>query len=349
MVKVNMKIKNFNSTYLLRIIFFITPLFVNAHADEVICSPESITINEGDVVSADVLNEILTRINNIQTGGITTPDLLGKWQCTSTLRPGAEGSGVIHNGYSQNTNGLYTMTQEVNVTAHNDLKVRFNYPHNFGQGFQETNAQNCLAHIVNGKIVVTNGLTDTGQYENTCYNTGFYDIQMLARQCFTMENINDSTTNCTKLNLPPAAPATLAASATSSDKPTWSASTNYSLNTVLQSGVNFYTVTTAGTTATIAPTHTSGVITDGTAALTFTSAAAGTIALTWTAGDTSEESYDVQRKSSATGAYASIGVPTTESFTDSTVIAATTYWYRIFAKNTNGTSIGSNVISVVAK
>ena len=29
--------------------------------------------------------------------------------------------------------------------------------------------------------------------------------------------------------------------------------------------------------------------------------------------------------------------------------AATTHWYRIFAKNTNGTSIGSSVISVVAK
>ena len=166
------------------------------HAEEVVCTPEVININEGDVISADVLNEILTRINNIQTGGITTTNLIGTWQCTSTLRPG--GASGTENGYSQNFLGLYTMTQEVTVTAHNDLKVRFNYPHNFGQGFQETNAQNCLGVVVNGKIVMTNGLTDTGSYEDTCYNTGFYNIQMLANQCFTMENINDSTTNCKK-------------------------------------------------------------------------------------------------------------------------------------------------------
>ena len=129
------------------------------HAEEVVCTPEVININEGDVISADVLNEILTRINNIQTGGITTTNLIGTWQCTSTLRPG--GASGTENGYSQNFLGLYTMTQEVTVTAHNDLKVRFNYPHNFGQGFLETYAQNCLGHVVNGKIVMTNGLTDT--------------------------------------------------------------------------------------------------------------------------------------------------------------------------------------------
>ena len=75
----------------------------------------------------------------------------------------------------------------------------------------------------------------------------------------------------------------------------------------------------------------------------------GSIALTWTAGDATEDSYDVQRKSSATGTYTSIGLPTTESYTDTTGVATTTYWYRVFAKNTNGTSIGSNVISVVAQ
>ena len=75
----------------------------------------------------------------------------------------------------------------------------------------------------------------------------------------------------------------------------------------------------------------------------------GSIALTWTAGDATEENYDIQRKSSAAGAYVSIGLPTSESFEDTTVITANTYWYRVFAKNTNGTSIGSNVISVVAQ
>ena len=158
------------------ILLLISIVSTQVHAQDVQCVPDPINIQEGDVVSADVFNEILTQIRSMQTGGIVTADLIGTWQCTSTLRPGAEGNDVQYNGYTQNLLGLYTMTQEVAITTHNDLKVRFNYPHNFGQGFQETNAQNCLGHIVNGKIVMTNGLTDTGSYEDTCYNTGFYNI-----------------------------------------------------------------------------------------------------------------------------------------------------------------------------
>ena len=272
------------------ILFLLSIISIQVHAQEVHCTPDVININEGDVVSADVLNEILTQIRSIQTGGIATADLIGTWQCTSTLRPGAEGSGVIHNGYTQNLLGLYTMTQEVTITTHNDLKVRFNYPHNFGQGFLETNAQNCLGHIVNGKIVMTNGLTDTGSYEDTCYNTGFYDIQKIANQCFRMENINDSTTNCRKTSIPPLAPTSLS--------------------------------------------------------VTQTSGATDSVTLTWTAGDATEINYDVKRKDSAEGTYTSIGTPTAETYVDATATAGKTYWYRVYAINTNGTSLGSNVVNI---
>ena len=270
------------------ILFLVISMSMQAYSKEVQCTPESINIQEGDVVSADVLNDIFTRINNIITGGIDTEDLVGTWQCTSTLRPG--GASGVQNGYAQNTLGLYTVTQEVIISSHNDLKVRFNYPHNFGQGFQETGAQDCLGHIVNGKIVMTNGLTDTGEYEDTCYNTGYYDIQMISNQCFRMGNINDSTTNCRKTSVPPLSPSGLSAEVTS-----------------------------------------------------------GKISLSWNAGDNSETNYDVQRKNSPTGAYVSVGLSTTELFEDSSIVSATTYWYRIFAKNNYGTSTGSNVISVVAQ
>ena len=270
------------------ILFLVISISMQAHSQEVQCTPESINIQEGDVVSADVLKDIFTRINNIITGGIDTEDLVGTWQCTSTLRPG--GASGVQNGYTQNTLGLYTVTQEVIISSHNDLKVRFNYPHNFGQGFQETGAQDCLGHIVNGKIVMTNGLTDTGSFEDTCYNTGYYDIQMISNQCFRMGNINDSTTNCRKTSVPPLSPFGLSAEVTS-----------------------------------------------------------GKISLSWNAGDNSETNYDVQRKNSPTGAYVSVGLPTTELFEDSSIVSGTTYWYRIFAKNNYGTSTGSNVISVVAQ
>ena len=74
------------------ILFLVLIFSVQANSQEVQCTPESINIQEGDVVSADVLNDIFARINNIITGGIETKDLVGTWQCTSTLRPGAEGS-----------------------------------------------------------------------------------------------------------------------------------------------------------------------------------------------------------------------------------------------------------------
>ena len=304
----------------------------------------------GDVVSADVLNDILDRIE-ITLKSVTAADLVGTWDvtqstcvagylgnCTGSVTPAAQ-------GYGSDIDGLYR--QRVDTVTFSDD----------GDGTYSLLTTNYCAFVRSGHGNTSCNLNFAIVDRNFVFNNNghaAYAMQRISNTRIVMSLMSTASGsyNIIRLDkkaLPPAAPTTLAAIATASDKPSWTASTAYSLNTVLQSGVNFYTVTTAGTTATVAPTHTSGVVTDGTAALTFTSAAAGTIALTWTAGDTSEESYDVQRKSSATGTYASIGVPTTESFTDSTVVAAITYWYRIFAKNTNGTSIGSNVISVVAK
>ena len=59
-----------------------------------------------------------------------------------------------------------------------------------------------------------------------------------------------------------------------------------------------------------------------------------------------ETGYDVQRKASSDGTYASIGTPTAESYNDSTIAKGNSYWYRVFATNANGTSVGSNVIQI---
>lgn len=49
----------------------------------------------------------------------------------------------------------------------------------------------------------------------------------------------------------------------------WEELTTYNLSDIVKSGGNYYEVTTGGTTATTAPTHTSGAVTDGTAELTY--------------------------------------------------------------------------------
>ena len=187
-----------------------TPSGYGGPYDEVVCNPEPININAGDVVSADVLNEILTRINNLQTGGINSEqDLIGEWSCTSTCRYGACNDNQVFNGYWKNSFGIYIVSQTIDITSEGSDKVRLKYPHNLGQSFLETGDQDCLARVRNGKIFITNGKNDSSNYEDTCYNTGTYSIEMKANQCFTMENINDSVTSCKKNNIPPAAPINL--------------------------------------------------------------------------------------------------------------------------------------------
>jgi hypothetical protein len=60
---------------------------------------------------------------------------------------------------------------------------------------------------------------------------------------------------------------------------TWTASATYTLNTNIYNGSNLYNVSSAGTSGTVAPTHTSGAVsaTGGTAILTYVSAYSGNI------------------------------------------------------------------------
>jgi len=74
--------------------------------------------------------------------------------------------------------------------------------------------------------------------------------------------------------------------------------------------------------------------------------ASSSIDVAWTAGDSVTTSYDIHRKTTAVGTFASVGTASTVSYSDSDVTAGGTYWYRIFAKNTDGTSVGSSVVKV---
>ena len=275
--------------------------------DEVICNPEPININAGDVISADVLNEILTRINNLQTGGISSEqDLIGEWSCTSTCKFGACTDNNVFNGYRKNEDGIYVVTQNLIITKVDETKVLMTYPHNLGQSFSETGPQQCLVRVKNGKIYITNNVDDKGDYGDTschngifgnpgdysgncnnCFNTGTYQIEMVANQCFRMENINSSVTSCKKINIPPSSPLNLK-------------------------------VSLSGSSA----------------------------SLSWQKGDDRHTGYTLKRKQIVDGTYEAIADVTTDSYLDNSISFGNTYWYRVFSTNENGESTGSNVVSI---
>mgnify|MGYP006250265819 FL=1 len=73
----------------------------------------------------------------------------------------------------------------------------------------------------------------------------------------------------------------------------------------------------------------------------------GTVSLSWTASEGGATSYTIKAKTTATGTYSDVTTGNT-STTYSDSLSSGTKWYRIFAVNSDGTSIGSNVVSVTA-
>jgi hypothetical protein len=76
------------------------------------------------------------------------------------------------------------------------------------------------------------------------------------------------------------------------------------------------------------------------------SLSSGIATASWSAGDNTETAYDFKRKASVDADYTSLATPTTETYEDSSIVKGNSYWYRVFATNDNGTSIGSNVIQI---
>ena len=80
---------------------------------------------------------------------------------------------------------------------------------------------------------------------------------------------------------------------------------------------------------------------DGVAPSIITNVAAvagnNSVSLTWTAGSEGDlQGYDVYRSTSPAGTYSSLGSSTSNSYTDSTAVNGTTYYYKITATDTGG-------------
>ena len=246
--------------------------------------------NAGDVVSADVLNDILDRIE-LTLKSVTAADFVGTWDIIqTTCAGGALGNCSNINpapiDYNTSIDGLYKQRADT-VTFNDD-----------GDGTYSLQTTNYCAFIRSGS-------------GNSSCNLNYAVVD----RRFIFQNGGDAAYSMQRIS-----------------------DTRIVLS-LMASGSDSYNIIRLDKKALppVAPSSLTGVV------------LSDSISLTWTAGDATKENYDIQRKSSPTGAYVSIGLPTSETFEDTTVITANTYWYRVFAKNTNGTSIGSNVISVVAQ
>jgi hypothetical protein len=75
-------------------------------------------------------------------------------------------------------------------------------------------------------------------------------------------------------------------------------------------------------------------------------ASAATVSLSWTINGSTATGGVVKRKLSFDGSWSTLGTPSTGSYSDTTITLNNSYWYRVFATNADGTSVGSNVVKV---
>lgn len=253
---------------------------------------------EGDTISADVLNDILDRIE-LALKSSTTSDLLGtwdvKWKTCINGGPGNCSSLNVGSGWSSSVDNLYRSRSDVwTITDDGDGTYSLSITNYCISGVSSGVYYN---DSCTGRVNVESGIflfgTESGAgVSQDSDHTETYNIKKVSQTRFQLWQLKSGSNSFVGFTLdkqsqPPKAPKELAI-AVASDKAT----------------------------------------------------------LTWTAGDNTETGYDVQRKASVGGDYASLATPTTESYEDSSIVKGNSYWYRVFATNDNGTSIGSNVIQI---
>ena len=242
--------------------------------------------NDGDVVSAQVLNDIIDRME-LALKTTVSSDLVGTWDLVQTTCAGNGGLGNCSSisgttGFGSNQDNLFKQRSDT-VTFSDDGDGTFSLSQTNYCAFVRSGTGNSPCDI---KYAVVDNRFVFNSSGFTAYN-----LQKISASRYTL-TINASGSGSfniirlDKKNLIPEAP------------------TNLTL-----------------------------------------SIASNAIAQSWTAVS-GATSYEIYRKTSDTGTYSSIGTSTSTSFTDTNVSSGSNYWYRIFAKNSNGTSTGSNVVKV---
>lgn len=252
--------------------------------------------SSGDVVSAEVLNDILERIE-LALKAITPDELVGSWSTTwRTCLNGGPGNCSdlnVGTGWAAAVDGLYRTRSDTWVISDD------------GDGTYSVAMDKCFQGAVSGayyndscsaRLGVDSGILILGTIagagvDSDADHSDVYNIKRVSSSRYTVWKLASGSGSFVsftldKMDLAPEAPSKLELTVSS--------------NSISQA---------------------------------------------WTAS-TGATSYDVHRKTTATGTFSSIGTPSTVSYVDSDVTAGGTYWYRVFAKSSDGTSLGSSVVKV---
>ena len=243
-------------------------------------------LQDGDVISADVFNDILDRIE-LTLKSASASDLVGTWDVVQTICP----SGALGNCTSLSVTGAGTAVDNLyrqradTVTFSDDGDGTFSFQTSNYCAFVRTGAGNSPCSggyaVVDGRFIFNSSGFAAYAFRKVSNTRIILSMNASGSGSFNIIRLD-------KKNLAPNPPTALSASLSGSS-----------------------------------------------------------VSLSWTASEGGATSYTVKAKTSATGTYSDVVTNNSGTiYTDT--LSSGTKWYRVFAVNSDGTSVGSNVVSVTA-
>ena len=241
-------------------------------------------LQDGDVISADVFNDILDRIE-LTLKSASASDLVGTWDVIQTICPaGGLGncSSLSVTGAGTAVDNLYRQRADT-VTFSDDGDGTFSFQTSNYCAFVRSGAGNSPCSggyaVVDGRFIINSSGFAAYTFRKVSNTRVVLGMNASGSGSFNIIRLD-------KKNLAPNPPTELSASLSGSS-----------------------------------------------------------VSLTWTASEGGATSYTVKAKTSATGTYSDV-ITNNSGTTYTDTLSSGTKWYRVFGVNSDGTSIGSNVVSV---